>query len=215
MALTRGLRTRPYRLPPSIWPDLVAAPSLLVLSLIAFVPFAPLDPDPQHDGAQYAVALAVAEGLRVHIDVVSGYGPLTALIQGSVLKLFSPELVTLRVFNALLLAGIAVSAYGVARVMNIRPPTSLVLSGIWVLLCPSWGIFAYALPLWPWPSVVFTFFAQLSVLLFLLALRGSSIGPNLLLGSASALAVLSVVVRANQGVPFLTAAFMALIFTQQ
>ena len=193
--------------------DLALALGIFAVSLMVFLPFAPLDPDPQHDGFHYAVALAIAEGWRVHADVFSGYGPMTALLQGILLELFSPTLVTLRVFNALLLAGVAASAYGISRLLRIRRLPSILLSLTWVLLCPAWGVFAEELPLWPWPSVLFTFVAQTSMLLALVALRGPR--ARALLFSASALAVLAVTIRANQGVPFLLGLLAAFLVTPQ
>ena len=193
--------------------DLAIALGIAAVSLAVFLPFAPLDPDPHHDGIHYAVALAISEGWRVHADVFSGYGPTTALLQGLLLELFPPNLLTLRIFNALLLAGISASAYGISRLIRIRRLPSILLSLTWVLLCPAWGVYSEALPLWPWPSVLFTFVAQLSILLSLVALRGPRAGALLLL--ASAFAVLTVTIRANQGIPFLLGLLLAFLVTPQ
>ena len=193
--------------------DVLTSLGIFTISLAAFLPFAPLDPDPQHDGAHFTVALAIAEGWRVHADVGSGYGPVTALLHGILLESISPKLLVLRVFNSILLAGVAASAYGISRLLSIRRLPALLLSLVWVLLSPAWGVFADALPLWPWPSVLFTLCAQLSVFLLLLALRGSKTGP--LLFSASAFASLAVMIRANQGVPFVLSLLLAFLVAPQ
>ena len=191
--------------------DLIITLGVFFVSLAVFLPFAPLDPDPQHDGFHYAVALAIADGWRIHADVFSGYGPTAAIAQGILLEVFPQTLITLRVFNAVLLAGVAASAYAISRLLHVRRLSSILLSLTWVLLSPAWGVFADALPLWPWPSVFFTFFAQLSVLLLLVALRGPN--ANALLFSASAFAVLTVTIRANQGIPFVFSLLLAFFVT--
>ena len=72
--------------------DLIALGVAFALPLVPFLALAPLDPDPHHDGYQFAVAVVIAEGGRPHVDVFDQYGPLTGELFGWILRVTEPTL---------------------------------------------------------------------------------------------------------------------------
>ena len=138
-----------------------------LFSIAATTPFAFRDPDPHHDGIQYGAALGVSEGLHVQSEVFSQYGPVTAWIQGVTLLLFGPELIWIRLLNVFLVAAIAISMYLILK-RSFRSNTLAALAPVaWVAACPDWSVAQPFFQFWPWPSLLFEFFAISALLLWL------------------------------------------------
>ena len=131
------------------------------ISSLIFFTNARLDPEPYHDGAQFAPAIAVADGLSIHSDVFDAYGPITAWLQALAVNVLGPEVLSIRLVTAFLLVTASVLMFVIAKKVLIHDWMALLITSLWVIIWPgasvSWGT-----PLLPWPSVVFLVF-QLSI----------------------------------------------------
>ena len=186
---------------------------VFIISLLFFALLAPLDPDPHHDGYQFAVALAVSEGAIPHVDVFSQYGPVTAEVQGLLLRLTDPTILSLRYFNAVLLALIAVTSLLLAKRLKLSNFSAALVSLAWVALCPAAGVYSDALQLWPWSAVLFTLNAQILLLLLFRGLQKSS--SSLIWFLVGFLLILSIWIRLNQGTPLVVAVLIGLLIHPQ
>lgn len=135
--------------------------SVFSLHLCLFIPRAYLDPNAIHDGIMFAAAISFSEGGVPNKNAFNQYGPLNSIIQGSWLNLFGDNLLTLRIFSALVLA-----FTGLLMVILIKHKLgfskSLLISLIWNLGPPLF------LPsTLPWSSSLST----LLLLLFLLSVK--------------------------------------------
>ena len=179
-----------------------------VLPALFFYALAPLDPDPHHDGYQFAVAVAIAEGGKPHIDVFSQYGPVSAELFGFVLRLFDPTLLTLRLVTVTLLTMTCVSAYVIARLIGLTPVASVLIVLLWTALSPASGVYSPELQLWPWPSVLFTLIAQALIIATVLACTRCNF--SWMWVAIGVLLIFPVFIRVNQGLPLLVVILVGL-----
>jgi len=132
-----------------------AGVSLLFLALLW--PFARLDFDRHHDGYMLNVAIAHHEGLDLHSQVASQYGPLTHWTQALFVHLPVAPAFALRIWTVVILALTAGFIADIGRVApkgwRITPTASRLAGLIWILMCDLWiGISMY-----PWSSVLASF----------------------------------------------------------
>jgi hypothetical protein len=124
----------------------ITIPSILFLSQ------ARLDPNAHHDGLMYTSALAVSKGLLPNRDFFTQYGPITPLLHGLIFRYFPAEMLTLRIFNALLLTLTAFTIFKMTR-RFCGTSISLLLAVTWTITTPN------ILPTdLAWPSVLSTLF---------------------------------------------------------
>jgi hypothetical protein len=115
-----------------------------------------LDPDPHHDGVIYGAAVGASQGLIPHKDFFSQYGPMQPLVNGLWLKLFGTSMLHLRVFYCVLLVACAWLVYSLLK-KYLSTELSLLIPTAWILTGP-FGL--------PWPSILSTFLALISIKLF-------------------------------------------------
>jgi hypothetical protein len=123
------------------------------LSLIYYLGLVRINPDPHHDGVQFAAAAGVADGLKIHSQVFEQYGPVSAWIQGITLKLFGSTLLNLRIENALLLTIAGLLLLRIFFILRIPKSVSVLASLVWAVSCPVSSIYPGAFGFWPWSSV--------------------------------------------------------------
>lgn len=124
------------------------------LSFLYFLGLARLDPDPHHDGVQFAAAAGVAQGLNLHSQVYEQYGPVTAWLQGGTLKVFGATLLNLRLENVLLLTIASLLLLKILLILRIPNLAAILICLLWALSCPASSIYPGAFGLWPWSSVL-------------------------------------------------------------
>ena len=117
-----------------MWRSVIAGELFLVAAVFIYV--ARLDPDPQHDGTQLGTAVGVSEGLLVHKDVFSQYGPIGPWLNGVIMYIFGPQLLTIRIASAIQLVLLNVLIYLTARTLNVVRSLALIFSFVWALSCP-------------------------------------------------------------------------------
>lgn len=179
--------------------DLVLIASL---SSSLFFTFARFDPDPHHDGIQLATAIGVADGLKVHSQVFSQYGPITPWINGWWLSLTSPTLLSLRYFAALQLIGITILTYLISEKFGIRRSIRIFMVSAWLLSCPVWAYQKWFFSLWPWPSITYTL-AILGALYLLIDRRSPGPQDSAWLSIAGLLIGVASFTRPNYGIVLL------------
>lgn len=185
----------------------------LAVAFITFVSAASLDPEPYHDGSQLPAAIVVSEGGAMHLDVFSAYGFVTGWLQGISVKIFGPQLITIRMFTAIALILVTVLLYLLARWVTRSVLIALGVSALWTVSWPGQSVI-WGTPLLPWPSVLFLVF-QLSAVL---AVLSSFSYPQwsrqffLLAGGLSGFAVL---VRIQYGVALIIAMIVALLLLRK
>ena len=146
--------------------DIWSLVAVTITASVVFLIAAPMDPEPYHDGSQLPAAIGVANGLVVHQDVFSAYGFVTAWLQGLAVFIFGPQLLTIRIFTALVLVVIAVLLFVLVRWITRSRWTAVGISLVWVMAWPGAAVI-WGTPLLPWPSVVFLAFQLAAVLLTL------------------------------------------------
>jgi len=185
----------------------VAFAAPLLLGLVVFLLTAPFDPDPHHDGFQFAVATGIADGFYLYRDVFDQYGPVTAWLQGLELHLFGGQLLVLRVGNALVLAVTA----GLLAVLLRRHIQSTVLAvavaSTWVMASPDWSVYPGLFSAWPWPSAVL----GLVTLVCLLSLERGLRGQKKWLFAAGFAAAVALFTRWPQGVLIILVSILILL----
>jgi len=180
-----------------------------LVALITFLMAAPLDPEPYHDGSQLPAAIAVSDGLVVHKDVFSGYGFITAWLQGAAVHLFGPHLLTIRIFTALTLVVVAVLMFAVTHLALRSSFLAAGVACLWVVSWPGQAV-SWGTPLLPWPSVVYLVF-QIGAVLCLARGLLNSRHRLVNFGAAGALAGLGVLTRLNYGVAFTLAMMITVL----
>jgi hypothetical protein len=111
------------------------------------------DPNPTHDGYVYSNALMVSKGYFPNRDFFAQYGPGAPLIQGHFLKIFGDSILTLRVFNLVLLSAISILLYILLKKYTTSN-LSFLISVFWFLMHVT---------SWAWPSNITTFFTLCSM----------------------------------------------------
>jgi len=188
---------------------------VLLIATLVFLIAAPLDPEPYHDGSQLPAAIAVADGLRIHQDVFSAYGFLTAWLQGAAVFLFGPYLVTIRIFTAIVLISVSILIYILVRWTSGKSLTAVGIAVLWTLAWPGASVI-WGTPLLPWPSVVFLAFQLAVVLLTLRALLSSKPKQrNSLFFVAGIFLGLAVLTRINYGFFLAIALALSLLILHQ
>ena len=159
--------------------------ALLLAALFTFPMFlfaAPLDPDFHHDGIQLAVAVAASEGLAIHRDVFSQYGPLTGQIQGGWLFLTEPTLYSLRILASIELSICVLMVTLIGMRLKLPPFGAALLAISWGWLCPAWALPNQPFTLLPWTSIDFLLLTLISAWLMLLEIASSKLCvPRILL----------------------------------
>ena len=123
------------------------------LSFLYFLGLAKINPDPHHDGVQFAAAVGVADGLKIHSQVFEQYGPVGAWIQGATLQLFGSTLLNLRLANVVLLTIATILLLRIFFLLRVPKSVSVLACLVWVLSCPVSSIYPGAFGFWPWSSV--------------------------------------------------------------
>jgi hypothetical protein len=123
------------------------------LSSLYFLGLARLNPDPHHDGVQFAAATGVAHGLKIHSEVYEQYGPLTAWVQGATLKIFGATLLNLRLENVVLLTIAALLLLRILFILGVPNYAAMLVSLVWAVSCPASSIYPGVFGFWPWSSV--------------------------------------------------------------
>ena len=188
--------------------NLIIGVLVFIASLVVFVISAPLDPDPHHDGVQIVPAIAVAQGIPIHVGVYDHYGPITAWLHAAGVMILGPQLLSIRVITALLLAVGALLIFILGK--QVRLPTWLatMLSLTWVALWPGRSVDWVTYLFLPWPSIT-VLVIQLGVALALLSIINRQLTSGVIPYLLGALVGLGVMTRPNAGAP--TALAVALI----
>jgi hypothetical protein len=172
---------------------------LALFTIVTTTPFAFRDPDPHHDGIQYGAALGVSEGLHLQSEVFSQYGPVTAWIQGMTLWLFGPELIWIRLLHVFLVMAIAIAMYLILiRTFGLSALAALAPIA-WVASSPDWTVERPYYQFWPWPSLLFEFFAVITLLLWLKSREMDSFQQGQTLYMSGVLVGLSGFTRSQNG----------------
>lgn len=124
-----------------------------ILSFLYFLGLAKINPDPHHDGVQFAAAVGVADGLKIHSEVYEQYGPVTGWIQGATLKLFGSTLLNLRLENVVLLTIAALLLMRIFFILRVPNFAAGLITLVWAVSCPVSSIYPGAFGFWPWSSV--------------------------------------------------------------
>ena len=190
------------------WGSWLGALAVVAVSVGVYFPAARLDPEPYHDGAQVAPAVAVSSGMAIHREVFDAYGPITAWLQGSAMAIFGPTVLTARILTAVLLVICAVLLFLVIQVLGRGVLVAVGGSLLWVLMWPG-GAIMWGTPLLPWPSVTFLAL-QLAAVLLLLRRSRSSTSKPWILGAVGVVLSLGALTRPNYGVPLAGAALLGL-----
>lgn len=155
---------------------------LAVAALTAYIYFrvAPLQVDPHHDGVILAAAIAVADGHDILSGAFSQYGPLPAILQGSILWLFNTELLTLRYLTAVECLAIGFAIYKLSleftntKLAKITAFFWLLASSVWVTQFPG--------SLLPWPSLISTMLVLYGLILLIRATQKNDAGRAIVAG---------------------------------
>jgi len=127
---------------------------------------APLQVDPHHDGIILGAAVAVAEGRPIQSGAFSQYGPLPAIIQGLILRLFNTQLLTLRFMTAVQCLVIGYGIYKLASMVIHERKLSKLLSFFWLLTSCIW-VTQFPGALLPWPSLLSTLLVTYAMILLI------------------------------------------------
>ena len=183
---------------------------VFVSAAAVFWSAARLDPEPYHDGAQVAPAIAASSGMALQREVFNAYGPITAWLHGAAMVAFGETVLTARLVSAFILILCALLLYSIVRALRQPLWMATLASVLWVLMWPG-GAIIWGTPLLPWPSVTFLFF-QLSAVRLLLSRLQSTQSRPLLMFSIGVLVALGVFTRPNYGVPLLAATAVAVVW---
>lgn len=149
------------------WFALVDKFSIAATAAAIFSVFARFDPDPHHDGFQLAPAIGVSEGMTMHHELYSHYGPVSAWINGAWLWLTDPTLLNLRLLGSIQLSLTAVLLYSLLVKMGVSRGSSWFVALIWIISCPVWAYESNYFGLWLWPSITFNLIALAVAFAFL------------------------------------------------
>lgn len=174
---------------------------------LLFLVFARFDPEPHHDGIQIAAAVGVSEGLKIHTDVFSQYGPITPWVNGAWLAVTEPTLVSLRYLAAIQLCLIALLMHLIMFALAVRRPIRLFCTFAWILTCPVWAYQKWFFSLWPWPSITYML-TSLGATYLLVTPERSKRGQSRKLIFSGFLLGVSILIRPNYGLVYLSSMFM-------
>jgi hypothetical protein len=163
-------------------------------ALVLYLFFARFDAGGE-DGVYYTPAIAVRDGLMVHRDVFTQYGPVFSMFQAIFMKVFMVDTVLgLRYLNSLILV---VTGYLVAQTFaRIYSKVSVVCA--LVTWFASAYFFSNGISMLAWPSV---FSLLLSVMVLSLLIEPTGISQNVIrVSSAGILTGIQIFVRANLGI---------------
>lgn len=149
------------------WFVLVDKFSIAATAAAVFSVFARFDPDPHHDGFQLAPAIGVSEGMSMHRELYSHYGPVSAWINGAWLSLTDPTLLNLRLLGSIQLSLTAVLLYSLLVKIGVSRGSSWFVTLIWIISCPVWAYESNYFGLWLWPSITFNLIALAVAFAFL------------------------------------------------
>jgi hypothetical protein len=144
----------------------------------------------------------------IHREVFSQYGPIAPWLNGLLLHIFGPQLLTIRIASAVQIFLINVMIYLVARRLDASRALAFLSSLTWAITCPVWSYQKWTFDLWPWPSITYMCLALLGTYLILRFRTINSLSAtaaHLLAGIAIGLAGFC---RVNYGVPFIVALFI-------
>jgi hypothetical protein len=139
----------------------------LVFSLLILFPVMFLDFDSHHDGLIVASAIGVKEGLFIHSEVFSQYGPVSAWTQVPFLYLPLGEALSIRLWTVV---HIGLTAMVLADLWRVWPKSVAIGKGVSLLSAVVWVSAAPAIvvgEMLPWSSVQATFLVVLFLYLFL------------------------------------------------
>lgn len=146
-----------------------------VLTGFWFLPLLRLDFDPHHDGLVLSQLLGLADGLVIHKDLFSWYGPLTVWSQLPFFWFFGETYLSLRIWTV---ANFALTAFLIADLGRLRPLSVLVPSWVFPVGALSWiflsDVFRDSYML-PWSSVLGT---TLQVAILYLFVYGQGLSEN-------------------------------------
>lgn len=185
---------------------------MTLFSIAATTPFAFIDPDPHHDGIQYGAALGVSEGLHIQSEVFSQYGPVTAWIQGMTLWLFGPELIWIRLLHVFLVMAIAIAMYLILKRAFSDSALAALAPIAWVAASPDWSVKQPFFQFWPWPSLLFDFFAVAALFLWLKSRHMDSFPQSQTLYASGAIVGLSGFTRSQNAFFLFLAMAIVLVF---
>lgn len=124
---------------------------LFLLQAICLIAVAPFQGDGAHDGIVLAPSIAIAEGLNIHKDAFSLYGPLNNWIYGFVLKFLPHEVFSLRITAALLSLITSWMLYKILLRTRLAS-NSIWISSTWAIANAVYMTSFPASPL-PWSSI--------------------------------------------------------------
>ena len=139
-------------------------PHVLValVGLGVFLSVSAFDPEIHHDGVILAPAIGAAQGLQIHSELFSQYGPITTWIQVPAVWLLGPELLSIRIQGAFVLAMSAVLISLLVSRVTRHPAAGPMAALVWVFSSPDWAVTIQELALWPWPSIYYGLVTLLS-----------------------------------------------------
>lgn len=197
-----------------LFQDAAAPIALLMIAVLFFGTFAQFDPDPHHDGIQIASAIGVSQGLRIHADVYSQYGPIAPWLNAIPLKIIGQTLLALRVFGAFQLVVITLLMYQVSLLLDVKKSISFLGVLVWVVSCPVWAYQKWFFGLWAWPSITYMLFSLISLKLVLQAEKTNSqkLSHSIWIGGSIGIAI---VCRPSYGIPYAFLLILALVIVQK
>jgi hypothetical protein len=112
-----------------------------LLSFVVLGGISLLDFDPHHDGYMLSQAIAIKDGLRIHLDVHGQYGPLTPITQSLFLALPLSEALAIRLWavSHLSLAAFLIADMGrfASQALGLRREFFWAASLLWLITCDS------------------------------------------------------------------------------
>jgi hypothetical protein len=162
-----------------------------ISSFLYFIGLARINPDPHHDGVQFAAAAGVADGLKIHSQIYEQYGPVTAWIQGVTLKIFGSTLLNLRLENVVVLTIATLLLLRILFILRVPNRAAILICVLWAISCPASSIYPGESGFWPWSSnfaLVFLL-ANAGVLIQAQVQRRSLTSTQLYLAAATCAAV--------------------------
>lgn len=182
-----------------------------IFGLIVFWIAAPWDPDPHHDGFQFAVAVGVRDGHAIYRGVFDQYGPVTGWLQAGALAVFGSRLVVLRYEIAVVLAIAAAQVAWLIHRHTRSAMLALLVSVAWIGACPIWASYPGMFPLWPWPSAVLAVLVLGSVIAFDVGREGRRAG----LVVSGALVAMAVFTRWPSGLAVIPVFVVCIVWFEQ
>jgi hypothetical protein len=155
------------------WKYLSDSISVIFITMYFYI-ISAWNPDPHHDGIQYASGAAAANGKIPHLDFFEQYGPLNAYFHGAALYLFGDYLLVLRLLTVVILTMISILMIHIMRVHNLGASSRSLFAILWALSCPVTSLTDNIYGLYPWPSVTTQLFS-LACIVVLIKIRSSNV----------------------------------------